>query len=78
MHQRVDPHWRETGLKRHAAPTTAHEGNRGGMTLGQIGEALGITRERVRQIETKALRKLRVAFGEELGYDEIRQLLEDK
>ena len=29
------------------------------MTLGDIGEIYGITRERVRQIEMKALKKLR-------------------
>lgn len=29
-------------------------------TLGEIGKLLGISRERVRQIETEALQKLRV------------------
>ena len=29
------------------------------LTLEEIGKAIGITRERVRQIESKALRKLR-------------------
>lgn len=33
--------------------------NRGGMTLEQVGEFYSLTRERVRQIEEKALRKVR-------------------
>lgn len=32
------------------------------LTLREIGEELGITRERVRQLEERALRKLRVRF----------------
>ena len=31
----------------------------GGRTLEQVGVELGITRERVRQLETRALRELR-------------------
>jgi len=30
-----------------------------GLTLEQIGQAFGVTRERIRQIEAKALRKMR-------------------
>jgi len=33
-------------------------------TLDEIGDAMGITRERVRQIEVNALRKLQVAMAE--------------
>ena len=37
-------------------------------TLGEIGEEIGVTRERVRQIQNTALRKLRsAALGAELG-----------
>jgi RNA polymerase primary sigma factor/RNA polymerase sigma factor len=34
-------------------------------TLKQVGEALGVTKERVRQIESRALDKLRVAVEED-------------
>ena len=36
------------------------------MTLQEIGDELGVTRERVRQIETTAMRKLRVLAGKSL------------
>ncbi len=36
----------------------------GGLTLDEVGEVLGITRERVRQIEAMALKKLRGAVVE--------------
>ena len=49
--------------------------NRDGMTLEQIGDQFGLTRERIRQIELKALRKLRKAFERELTDEEIRDLL---
>ena len=40
-----------------------------GMTLVEIGEEMGITRERVRQIEGKALKKMR-KYAEENGLRE--------
>lgn len=45
-----------------------------GMTLEQVGAVLGCTRERVRQIEKKALRKLRKALRER-GFFEIKEIL---
>lgn len=32
----------------------------GGMTLDEVGQVMGVTRERVRQIEVEALRKFRL------------------
>jgi hypothetical protein len=46
------------------------EADRGGMTLEDVADALNLTRERIRQIETKALRKLR-----ESGNTEVLTLL---
>lgn len=43
--------------------------NYGEYTYNEIAEELGISRERVRQIEKQALKKLAVQFRQ-LGYDE--------
>jgi hypothetical protein len=44
-----DDPWAQTFVEEHP----------GGATLEEVAEVLGVTRERVRQIESKALRKLR-------------------
>ncbi len=44
--------------------TPEHLPERSGFTLHEIGLVLGVSRERVRQIEVIALRKLRVALAE--------------
>lgn len=42
-----------------------------GLTLAEIGELLGVTRERVRQIETAALEKLRAVICGQVAFDEL-------
>ncbi len=44
----------KTSIRDGVAPT---------MTLDEVGKALNVTRERVRQIETMALRKLRLQLS---------------
>jgi len=44
------------------------------MTLSEVGEVLGLTRERVRQIEVSALKKLRAALRK-AGIDSLNDLL---
>jgi len=39
------------------------------LTLEEIGQRLGLTRERIRQIKEKALRKMRQSVGKELLRD---------
>lgn len=46
--------------------------DRGGATLEDVGAALNLTRERVRQLEERTLQKLR----DELGDDVVRELVE--
>ena len=42
----------------------------GGMTLKEVGKIIKVTRERVRQIEYRALKKLREAIGEKISDDD--------
>lgn len=43
------------------------EADRAGMTLEEVGEAMHVTRERVRQVEMRVLAQIRIDSGEELG-----------
>jgi len=44
---------------------------RGGATLERVGEAINVTRERVRQIEERAMRKARAACNPEGEYQHV-------
>ena len=57
---------RKLGARNKAGYRTKDED---GCTLEEVGEELGLTRERIRQIEKAALAKLRAAL-EERGIDE--------
>ena len=40
--------------------------DRGGITLEEVGELLNLTRERIRQVESTGLEKLREGYGDEI------------
>ena len=44
-------------------------------TLEETAQLLGITRERVRQIEKRALEKLRIQLRERFGITDVSQVL---
>jgi hypothetical protein len=50
-------------LEFHEHPEAIEAANRGGMTLEEVGNMIGVTRERVRQIEVVALEKCRTGEG---------------
>lgn len=58
----TDP-WSDLEWAQHVDAMSAVASHPEGMTLEQIGRFMGITRERVRQIEAGALRKLKQAEG---------------
>jgi len=49
---------------RFALDQTSVDGRVKGKTLEEVGELIGVTKERVRQIQNKALEKLRVLLDE--------------
>lgn len=51
------------GLLNHDQGSASLSNGEDGLTLDAIGVALGCSRERVRQLETQALLKLRLAFS---------------
>jgi len=46
-------------------------------TLDQIGRLFDVTRERIRQIEDKSLKKLRARLGGTTNLEEIKELLRE-
>lgn len=55
----TDGHYGDEYRELPAHTCALHEASQGGMTLDEVGLMLNVTRERVRQIETKALHALR-------------------
>jgi hypothetical protein len=51
--------------------------DRGGDTLEEVGGVLGVTRERIRQIESRALRKLRGRASSAVGRDWVGETLRE-
>jgi DNA-directed RNA polymerase sigma subunit (sigma70/sigma32) len=50
--------------------------DRGPHSLEDVGRAMNLTRERVRQLEQEALDKIRVVIGnDEIAYDTLTELL---
>ena len=63
MHHRQSGQHPRTSTYESESTCTLDVAADGNHTLDEVGKYLGITRERVRQIETKALAKVREALG---------------
>lgn len=61
--------WTDLEWEQHPEAMRAVQEHPDGMTLEEIGRLMGVTRERVRQIEAQALRKLMAACGIEEGQE---------
>lgn len=63
-------------MKVYSCALDAADHNRGGMTLDEIGKLLGVTRERTRQIESKALLHIRklVELSQRFGRHVLKDL----
>lgn len=62
LRREFDP-WLDLEWREHTEAQKVVDEHPDGMTLEQVGDVLGITRERVRQIEVIALQKLRSGIG---------------
>lgn len=68
-HQQCEHHLADTAPQGPGLPSCVLDvAEQGGLTLDEVGQILGVSRERVRQIETAALRSAR-ATAEAMGHD---------
>ena len=69
VQDRTEHHLADTAPQGPGLPSCVLDvAEQGGLTLDEVGQILGVSRERVRQIETAALRSAR-ATAEAMGHD---------